>query len=78
MELTRRSYLKRIVAETVVVHLTNEASVRGVLTAVHDDVLVLWHAAYLNPDGSSIAIDGETLIPRDRVSFYQRLAEVQG
>lgn len=75
MKLSRRSYLKTITAETVVLHTTADASIRGVLVAVYADVYVLRHAAYLNPDGSRLAIDGEALVPVTRVSFLQRLTE---
>ena len=73
MRFSRRAYLREIVAETVVVHVTSGASVRGILTAVHSDVLVLAHAEYLNGDGSSIAVDGEALVPVSKVAFLQRL-----
>ena len=52
MRISRRSYLKQLTAETVVMHTTSEASIRGVLLAVYADVYVLRSAAYLNPDGS--------------------------
>ena len=63
MRISRRPYLKDLTAETVVVHTRDDASIRGVLLAVHSDVYVLRHAAYLNPDGSKVTIDGEVLVP---------------
>jgi|GEM_PF-1597243 len=78
MKISRRSYLKTLTAETVVLNTTSDASIRGVLTAVHSDVYVLRHAAYLNPDGSKVAIDGEVLVPVTRVSFLQRILENGG
>lgn len=71
----RRPYLKALTGETVVMHLTTDASIRGVLTAVHADVYVLEHAALLNADGSDVPADGETLVPVNRVAFVQRLLE---
>jgi hypothetical protein len=78
MKISRRPYLKQLAAETVVLNTTDDASIRGVLIAVHSDVYVLRHAAYLNPDGSKVTIDGEVLVPVTRVSFLQRLLETVG
>jgi hypothetical protein len=78
MKISRRSYLKTLTAETVVLNTTGEESIRGVLIAVHSDVYVLRHAAYLNPDGSKVAIDGEVLVPVSRVAFLQRILENGG
>jgi len=75
MRISRKPYLKELEAETVVVHTRDDASIRGVLVAVHCDVYVLRHAAYLNPDGSKVAADGEVLIPVSRVAFLQRILE---
>lgn len=71
----RRPYLKTLTGETVVMHTTTDASIRGVLTAVHADVYVLERAAFLNADGSELPADGETLVPVSRVAFLQRLLE---
>ena len=73
MRISRRPYLKDLTAETFVVHTRDDASIRGVLLAVHSDVYVLRHAAFLSPDGSKVAIDGEALIPAARVAFIQRI-----
>jgi small nuclear ribonucleoprotein (snRNP)-like protein len=75
MRISRKPYLKDLEAETVVVHTRDDASIRGVLVAVHSDVYVLRHAAYLNPDGSKVVADGEVLIPASRVAFLQRILE---
>jgi len=74
MKISRRPYLKALEAETVVLHTRDGSSIRGVLLAVHADVYVLRHAAYLNPDGSTVAIDGEALVPVTRVGFIQRIS----
>ena len=78
MRISRRPYLKDLTAETVVVHTRDDASIRGVLLAVHSDVYVLRHAAYLNSDGSKVTIDGEVLVPAGRVAFLQRIFESGG
>lgn len=75
MRISRRPYLKELTAETVVVHTRDGASIRGVLLAVHSDVYVLRHAAYLNADGTQVAVDGEVLMPLTRVAFIQRILE---
>jgi hypothetical protein len=75
MRISRRPYLKQIEAQTVVLHTRDDASIKGVLVAVHSDVYVLRHAAYLNPDGSQVAADGEVLVPVGRVAFLQRLGD---
>jgi small nuclear ribonucleoprotein (snRNP)-like protein len=75
MRISRRPYLKNLEAETVIVHTRDGSSIRGVLLAVHSDVYVLRHAAYLNGDGSKVAIDGEALVPTARVGFIQRVLE---
>ncbi len=74
VKISRKPYLKNLEAETVVVHTRDDASLRGVLVAVHSDVYVLRHAAYLNPDGSRVEADGEVLIPVTRVAFLQRIS----
>lgn len=75
MRISRRPYLKDFETETVVMHTRDGSSIRGVLLAVHADVYVLHHAAYLNGDGSTVAIDGEALVPITRVGFIQRILE---
>ena len=75
MRISRRPYLKKLEAETVVMHTRDGSSIRGVLLAVHSDVYVLRHAAYLNGDGSTVAIDGEALVPVTRTAFIQRILE---
>jgi hypothetical protein len=75
MRISRRPYLKDLQAETVVLHTRDGASIRGVLFAAYADVYVLRHAAYLNADGSTVAVDGEVLLPVTRIAFFQRLVE---
>jgi hypothetical protein len=67
--------MRQLTAETVVLHTRDGSSIRGVLLAVHSDVYVLRHAAYLSADGGTVAIDGEALVPVGRVGFIQRILE---
>ena len=69
-----RRALSALERPTVVVHLTSDKSIKGVLSGVYDDVLVLRHAALLATDGSVVSLDGEQMIPRERVEFIQRTA----
>lgn len=73
MRISRRPYLKELEAESVVVHTRDDRSIRGALIAVHSDALVLRQAAYLSEDGAAASIDGEVAVPRENVSFFQRL-----
>ncbi len=73
MRVSRRAYLKKLEAETVVVHTRDGGSIRGVLLAARSDVYMLRHAAYLTDDGSRLTIDGELLPPVARVGFIQRI-----
>lgn len=70
-------WLKRLTARTVVVHLTDDESIRGVLVGVYDDCLVLRHAAYLGVKAVD-TIDGEAVIPRDKVAWMQNLPAGEG
>lgn len=74
--LTRRRirrYLEALGRPTVVVHTNAGASIRGILTGVYDDVIVLRHAAHLSAAGT-VDIDGEAIILRHEVQFLQHLA----
>lgn len=66
------SWLKRVEAGTVVVHTADGRSIRGVLTGVYRDELVLAHAAYLSVEGPR-ELSGEVAVPRENVAFVQRL-----
>ena len=67
----RRRALRDYLARTVVVH-TSTDTIRGVLVGEYRDVLVLAHAVYVeeNRDRDQ-QLPGETLIPREHVSFVQ-------
>ena len=66
-------WLRQLVKETVIVHLVgDEPSFKGVLGAVHTDCLVLWEVQVLDSE-TRTTIDGELVVPRERVSYLQRL-----
>lgn len=66
-------WLDRLVRDHVVVHTTTGASLRGVLVGVYRDCIVLTHVAYLGTDTTE-NVDGDVVIPRDKVGWLQRLA----
>jgi len=67
-----RHWIDKLTRRNVVVHLTDGTSLSGVLLEVHGDCLVLTAARVLADDGS-VAVDGETVIPRTRISWMQDL-----
>lgn len=72
MSILRRDFIASKTRERIAVHLDDGQSVRGVLTAVHRDCLVLEHAKALG-DHVETPVDGEVLIPRARVAWIQAL-----
>jgi hypothetical protein len=72
MNIVQVRWLPKVVRETVVVHTTAGASLRGVLVGVYRDCLVLHHAKYLTSDTTEV-VDGEAIIPRQMVAWMQRL-----
>jgi hypothetical protein len=66
------AWSRRLLRETIVAHLRSGDSLRGVLVAEHRDCLILAHAAFLDAT-STTPVDGEAVIPRDQVSWVQRL-----
>ena len=65
------SWLDDLTLDTVVVHTTEELSVKGIRVSVYDDGIVLRDARVLEDEGMSRILDGEVFIPRDRVHFVQ-------
>ncbi len=70
-----RSWLRRLVAETVIVHsrAPDSRSIQGALVAVTKEELVLERAVYLGSDGNQHPLDGQIGIPRAGISFIQRV-----
>lgn len=65
-------WLNRLTSRTVVVHLTDDESIRGVLVGVYADCVVLRHAVYLGVKAVD-KIDGEAVVPREKVAWMQNL-----
>ena len=65
-------WLNRLVRDTIVVHTTTGASLRGVLVGVYSDCVVLSHGTFLGGDTNE-TVDGNVVIPRDKVGWIQRL-----
>lgn len=63
-------WLDKLDRKIVVAHLTTGASIRGVLVGVHRDCIVLGHASWLGPEGAD-NIDGEAVLPRERLAWLQ-------
>lgn len=70
--MSRMRWVDRLVRRSVVIHTTSGESVRGVLVGAYRDCLVLSHAAFLGSD-SIEGIDGEAVIPRERIAWLQTL-----
>lgn len=68
----RRKWNERLERRTIVIHTTDGQSLRGVLVGEYRDSLVLSHAYALGAQAVQ-AIDGEAVIPRERVAWVQSL-----
>lgn len=71
-------WLDKQIRSTVVVHTTAKESIRGILVGSYRDCLVVAHAYYLHADSTTTEIDGEAIVPRDKVAWIQKLVEVSG
>lgn len=61
-----------VVRSTVVLHLRDDESIAGILLAEYDDVYCLTRArALAETTGRLIPLDGEILVPKDRVRYAQ-------
>lgn len=65
-------WLNELTLETVIVHLRDSHSIKGVLAAVHSDCLVLKDAVVLEPESQAM-LDGTVVVPRPSVDFMQRI-----
>lgn len=66
-------WLNRQLTNTVVVHTTAKESIRGVLVGVYSDCVVIAHAYYLHAESAPTEIDGEAIVPRERVAWVQKI-----
>lgn len=62
------SAFRRLKKRTIVVHLLSGSSLRGILAATYRDAIVLRHVTHLDQKAD---LEGELVIPRDRIDFYQ-------
>lgn len=67
------TWLDDLTLETVIVHTRDDMSFRGLKSSVYDDCLVLKEARVLEGEGVSSVLNGEVVIPRERVHFIQVL-----
>jgi small nuclear ribonucleoprotein (snRNP)-like protein len=65
----RRAY-RELVAHTLLVNLTTGKAFRGVLRDEHPAHITLANAT-LHEDGTAAQVDGEVIIPRERIEFLQ-------
>lgn len=69
------TWLDDLTLETVLVHTRDGMSFRGLKSSVYDDCLVLKEARVLEDEGVSSVLNGEVVIPRERVHFVQLLPQ---
>lgn len=68
------SWLAELTKETAVVHTKHDGpSIKGVLSAVHADCLVISDGVVLDTEVTNV-LDGSVVIPRENVSFLQVIA----
>ena len=65
-----RGWLRRQLASDVVIHTTDDITVRGFLEEVGRDGVILRAARYLEGQGA-IPLGGELFIPREKVRMVQ-------
>lgn len=65
-------YLSNLMADTVIVNTHDGNSIRGSLVGTYADVVVLKGARYLGTGDGDVSIDGEAVIPLDRIAWIQR------
>jgi len=64
------TWLDELTLNTVIVHTTDGMSFRGLKRGVYDDALMLWQAAVVEDSGVTM-LDGDVIIPREKVHFIQ-------
>lgn len=67
----KKTRLADVTRTTVVLHLDGE-SIAGILLEEYDDVVAVVRARLLSEaSGRAVPLDGEILIPRERIRFVQ-------
>lgn len=75
--MSRRTWLDKQTSRTVIVQLTTGVSLRGIVVGVYRDCVALHQAAYLG-DGAMTMVDGEVIVPRERVAWVQVFTPSEG
>lgn len=65
-----------LASNTVIVHTTDDKSIRGVLVAQHSDRLTLREALYLHSSGDQ-PVGGLVHVPRRSVSWIQEIVATE-
>lgn len=64
-------WIERQAKRNVVVHMSDGVSMKGVLFGVYKDSFVMTHVAYLSQNGEETRVDGEVILPRSNLSWFQ-------
>lgn len=64
-------WMTQLVRSEVIVHTTAGSSIRGFARELPGGALELTAALYLGDAGSTTAVDGAALIPRDQIAWIQ-------
>jgi hypothetical protein len=67
-----RSGLKRLKGDRVVIQTSDDRSLRGVLTGVYKDCVVIGHFQYLD-EANPADLPGEAVIPMENLSWIHKL-----
>lgn len=65
------TWLDAVSLETVIVHVTDGPSLKGLREVVHDDCLVLRDALVFHEEDAPQQLDGLLVVPREKVLFVQ-------
>ena len=68
----RDRLLKSRLREVFVITLDDGSAWKGLLYAVDDRSLILRDAEALTSEQAGVLVDGELVLPRDRVAYMQR------
>lgn len=71
------TWLEAVEMSTVIILTTDDVSFKGLRRAVHDDCLVLHEAMLLGEDANTV-LNGDLVIPREKVLAIQVLVPREG